>query len=75
MAGAGLFWEKSTAGWLLVADLLWEKSTAGWWLISQANRADKWDNLGIITEEHMKMQKFTYYWVKNLVIVSDYNLS
>jgi hypothetical protein len=38
MAGAGLFWEKSTAGWLLVADLLWEKSTAGWWLISQANK-------------------------------------
>jgi hypothetical protein len=25
MAGAGLFWEKSTAGWLLVAGLLWEK--------------------------------------------------
>jgi hypothetical protein len=39
VAGAGLFWEKSTAGWLLVADLLWEKSTADWWLISQANRA------------------------------------
>jgi hypothetical protein len=38
MAGAGLFWEKSTAGWLLMADLFWEKSTAGWWLISQANR-------------------------------------
>jgi hypothetical protein len=33
-----LFWEKSTAGWLLVADLLWEKSIAVWWLISQANR-------------------------------------
>jgi hypothetical protein len=32
MAGAGLFCEKSTAGWL-------EKSTVGWWLISQANRA------------------------------------
>jgi hypothetical protein len=29
MAGAGLFWEKSTAGWLLVAGLFWEKSTAG----------------------------------------------
>jgi hypothetical protein len=40
MAGAGLFWEKSTAGWLLVADLFWEKSTAGWWLISQANRLE-----------------------------------
>jgi hypothetical protein len=39
MAGADLFWEKSTAGWLLMAGLLWEKSTAGWWLISQANRA------------------------------------
>jgi hypothetical protein len=39
MAGAGLFWEKSTASWLLVVDLLWEKSIAGWWLISQANRA------------------------------------
>jgi hypothetical protein len=38
MAGAGLLWEKSTAGWLLVAGSLWEKSTAGWWLISQANR-------------------------------------
>jgi hypothetical protein len=39
MAGANLFWEKSTAGWLLMADLFWEKITAGWWLISQANRA------------------------------------
>jgi hypothetical protein len=39
MAGAGLFWEKSTTGWLLVADLFWEKNTAGWWLISQTNRA------------------------------------
>jgi hypothetical protein len=39
MAGAGFFWEKSTAGWLLVADLFWEKTTVGWWLISQANRA------------------------------------
>jgi hypothetical protein len=38
MTSAGLFWEKSTAGWLLVAGLLWEKSTAGWWLISQTNR-------------------------------------
>jgi hypothetical protein len=38
MAGAGLFWEKSTADWLLVAGLLWEKSTAGWWLIRQANK-------------------------------------
>jgi hypothetical protein len=53
MAGAGLFWEKSTAGWLLVAGLFWEKSTASWWLISQANRAgidflngiwDEWHN-------------------------------
>jgi hypothetical protein len=33
-----LFWEKSTAGWLLVAGLFWEKSTAGWWLISRTNR-------------------------------------
>jgi hypothetical protein len=33
-----LFWEKSTAGWLLAAGLLWEKSTVGWWLISQTNR-------------------------------------
>jgi hypothetical protein len=40
MAGAGLFWEKSTVSWLLVAGLFWEKSTAGWWLISQANKAD-----------------------------------
>jgi hypothetical protein len=38
MAGAGLLWEKSTAGWLLVTDLFWDKSTVGWWLISQANR-------------------------------------
>jgi hypothetical protein len=38
VAGADLFWKKSTAGWLLVADLLWEKSIAGRWLISQANR-------------------------------------
>jgi hypothetical protein len=33
-----MFWEKSTADWLLAAGLLWEKSTAGWWVISQANR-------------------------------------
>jgi hypothetical protein len=32
----GLFWEKSTAGWLLVVNSFWEKSTAGWWLISRA---------------------------------------
>jgi hypothetical protein len=38
MVGADLFWEKSTAGWLLVAGLFWEKSTAGWWLINQTNR-------------------------------------
>jgi hypothetical protein len=38
MVGTGLFWDKSTAGWLLMAGLLWEKSTSGWWLISQANR-------------------------------------
>jgi hypothetical protein len=41
LAGAGLFWEKSTAGWLLVAGLLWEKSNAGWWLISQAMHKGK----------------------------------
>jgi hypothetical protein len=41
VAGADLFWEKSTAGWLLVAGLFWEKSTAGWWLISQTNRAGR----------------------------------
>jgi hypothetical protein len=39
MAGADLFWEKITVGWLLMAGLFWEKSTTGWWLISQANRA------------------------------------
>jgi hypothetical protein len=39
VAGAGLFWEKSTAGWLLMAGLFWEKSTVSWWLISQTNRA------------------------------------
>jgi hypothetical protein len=39
MAGAGLFWEKSIVGCLLVADLFWEKSTTDWWLISQTNRA------------------------------------
>jgi hypothetical protein len=37
MADADLFWEKSTAGWLLVTDLFWEESTVGRWLISQAN--------------------------------------
>jgi hypothetical protein len=37
MAGADLFWEKSTTSWLLVAGLFWEKSTAGWWLISRTN--------------------------------------
>jgi hypothetical protein len=30
MAGAGLFWDKSTVGWLLMTDLLWKKSTDGW---------------------------------------------
>jgi hypothetical protein len=32
-----LFWEKSTAGWLLVANLFWGESTVGCWLISQVN--------------------------------------
>jgi hypothetical protein len=40
---AGLFWEKGTAGWLLVAGLLWEKSSVGWWLISQANKLKDYD--------------------------------
>jgi hypothetical protein len=31
MAGAGLFWEKSTAGWLLVASSLREKY---YWLVA-----------------------------------------
>jgi hypothetical protein len=39
VAGADLFWEKSTSGWLLVAGLFWEKSTVSWWLISQTNTA------------------------------------
>jgi hypothetical protein len=39
VAGADLFWDKSTAGWLLVAGLFWDKSTIDWWLISQAIRA------------------------------------
>jgi hypothetical protein len=39
IVGAVLFWEKSTVGWLLMANFFWEKSTAGWWLISQTNRA------------------------------------
>jgi hypothetical protein len=30
MASADLYWEKSTAGWLLVAGLFWEKSTVSW---------------------------------------------
>jgi hypothetical protein len=38
MAGADLFREKSTVGWLPVAGLFREKNTAGWWLISQANK-------------------------------------
>jgi hypothetical protein len=32
MAGAGLFWEKSTAGWLRVAVLFWEKRYC--WLVA-----------------------------------------
>jgi hypothetical protein len=39
MSGAGLFWEKSTTGWLPVTGLLWEESTADWRLISKG-RAD-----------------------------------
>jgi hypothetical protein len=38
VAGADLFWEKSTADWLLVVGLFWEKSTTGWCLISQTRR-------------------------------------
>jgi hypothetical protein len=38
IVGADLFWEKSTAGWSLVAGLFWEKNTTGWWLISRTNR-------------------------------------
>jgi hypothetical protein len=41
VADAGLFWEISIAGWLLVVGLFWEKSTAGWWLIRQANRVQR----------------------------------
>jgi hypothetical protein len=37
IVGAGLFWEKSTVDWLLMADLFWEKSTTRWWLRSQTN--------------------------------------
>jgi hypothetical protein len=33
MAGADLFRDKSTVGWLLVAGLFREKSTADWWLV------------------------------------------
>jgi hypothetical protein len=51
MAGAGSFWEESTAGWLLMAGLLWEKSTADWWLISQANRVLVEKLCGKIAEE------------------------
>jgi hypothetical protein len=38
MADANLFWEKSIAGWFLMAGLFREKSTVGWCLISEANR-------------------------------------
>jgi hypothetical protein len=46
-----LFWQKSTAGWLLMVGLFWEKSTAGWYLISQTNRAtqpvcEEWWSVG-----------------------------
>jgi hypothetical protein len=34
---AGLFREKSIAGWLLMTGLFRDKNTAGWWLINQAN--------------------------------------
>jgi hypothetical protein len=61
MAGASLFWEKSAAGWLLVADLLWEKSTAGWWLISQANRAH------VGTHDFTQSQIITPMWPRKSV--------
>jgi hypothetical protein len=32
MAGAGLFWEKSTVVWFLMADLFWEKKY--YWLVA-----------------------------------------
>jgi hypothetical protein len=41
MADADLLREKSTVRWLVVAGLFREKSAAGWWLISQANSAHK----------------------------------
>jgi hypothetical protein len=31
VAGADLFGEKSSFGWLLVASLFRDKNTAGWW--------------------------------------------
>jgi hypothetical protein len=57
MAGAGLFWEKSTAGWLLVAGLFWSKSTVGWWLISQANRLLVFPlYIGRVMKQHIVVQ-------------------
>jgi hypothetical protein len=72
MADADLFWEKSTAGWLLVAGLFWEKSTAGWWLISRTNRpriadstsavlADREQEQGYLTDRLFLI--FTMVWV------------
>jgi hypothetical protein len=61
MAGAGLFWENSTAGWLLVAGLFWEKSTAGWWLISQANRAVE-KHYTPVNSRYSRETKLMTYW-------------
>jgi hypothetical protein len=54
MTGADLLWEKSTAGWLLVAGLFWEKSTDDWWLISQTNGAVK-ANEGLVLFQGLKL--------------------
>jgi hypothetical protein len=41
VVGAGLFSEKITADWLLVAALFREKSVVGWWMISQTLLANQ----------------------------------
>jgi hypothetical protein len=75
VADAGLFWEKSTADWLLVADLLWEKSAAGWWLISQANMlqldwSSIWQTSRLIGTDTASCNEFLYvcardWWTNN----------
>jgi hypothetical protein len=48
---------------LLVAGLFWEKSTAGWWLISRKNRLSDTDHVLVRETERMhRFMKTVRLW-------------